>query len=195
MHHFPILLITFNRNGLFSMYHMFTCFSYFVQTLCICFDSRKCVFKPGSPLCMLCKCLSGYVWTGLSTLVWKHDLCRKRSKSCAVNLCWFWTWYTFFVIRVPYIRLECNRCSKTAATKFYYLRWIFRVPMSSLTIQFLSSVISHHTVYILGRFVCKEHGIPMILICPYYNSLDINSCTKAAALRVVDWILRLNVHE
>ena len=38
MRHSPISRVTFNRNGLFSMFYMFTCFSYFVhwlQTLCI----------------------------------------------------------------------------------------------------------------------------------------------------------------
>ena len=38
MRHCPISRATLNRNGLFSMFYMFTCFSYFVhwlQTLCI----------------------------------------------------------------------------------------------------------------------------------------------------------------
>ena len=35
MRHSPISRATLNRNGLFSMFYMFTCFSYFVQTLCI----------------------------------------------------------------------------------------------------------------------------------------------------------------
>ena len=35
MRHSPISRATFNRNGLCSMFYMFTCFSYFVQTLCI----------------------------------------------------------------------------------------------------------------------------------------------------------------
>ena len=54
----PFLLTALNQNGLFSMYYMFICFSYFVQTLVIYFDSRRCVFKLGSSLCMLCNCIS-----------------------------------------------------------------------------------------------------------------------------------------
>ena len=54
----PFLLTALNQNGLFSMYYMFICFSYFVQTLFIYFDSRGCVFKLGSSLCMLCNCIS-----------------------------------------------------------------------------------------------------------------------------------------
>ena len=45
---FPPSWSTLNRNGLCSMYYMFTCFWYFVRTLCICFDSRRCIFILGS---------------------------------------------------------------------------------------------------------------------------------------------------
>ena len=45
---FPPPWSTLNQNGLCSMYYMFTCFWYFVRTLCICFDSRRCIFILGS---------------------------------------------------------------------------------------------------------------------------------------------------
>ena len=49
---FPPSWSTLNRNGLCSMYYMFTCFWYFVRTLCICFDSRRCIFILGSSPCI-----------------------------------------------------------------------------------------------------------------------------------------------
>ena len=49
---FPPSWSTLNRNGLCSVYYLFTCFWYFVQTLCICFDSRKCIFILGSSPCI-----------------------------------------------------------------------------------------------------------------------------------------------
>ena len=49
---FPLSWSTLTRNGLWSMYYMFACFWYFVQTLCICFESRKCIFILGSSPCI-----------------------------------------------------------------------------------------------------------------------------------------------
>ena len=49
MRHFPISRATLNRNGLFSMYYMFTCFSHFLQTLCIYVWLEAFLEKGSSP--------------------------------------------------------------------------------------------------------------------------------------------------
>ena len=51
MRHSPITRATLNRNGLFSMFYMFTCFSYVVQTLCI-FVWLEMFFELGSSPCI-----------------------------------------------------------------------------------------------------------------------------------------------
>ena len=44
-------------------------------------------------------------------------------------------------------------------------------------------------VYILERFVCKRHGLPVIPICRYYNYLDTNLFTRAVnVLSTVAWL-------
>ena len=64
MHHSPISLPTFNQKGLFSMYYMFTCFSYFVQTPCICFDCRQCWYLVDRNWACCVIVHHGRCWTG-----------------------------------------------------------------------------------------------------------------------------------
>ena len=86
--------------------------------------------------------------------------------------------YRISATRDMLICLKSNQYFETTRMNSWYLRWIYKVSMQSLTIYFPLLTTSHRKVYILEQFVCKRHRRPLIPTCHYCNFLDTNSFTR-----------------